>query len=82
MSRYKLGDLTIKNWNDWDRVVRDPVTVGVMITQGVGYSAAAAGLAAGTIVAGFGTALVGYLAVTAVTTWAISALCFNAKARF
>jgi len=43
MSRYKLGDLTIKNWNDWDRVVRDPVTVGVMITQGIGYSAAAAG---------------------------------------
>ena len=74
MSRYKLGDLTIKNWNDWDRVVRDPVTIGVMITQGIGYSAAAAGLAAGTIAAGLGTAIVGYLAVTAVTTWAISAL--------
>ena len=74
MSRYKLGDLTIKNWNDWDRVVRDPVTVGVMITQGIGYSAAAAGLASGAIVAGFGTAFVGYLAVTAVTSWALSAL--------
>ena len=74
MSRYKLGDLTIKNWNAWDRVVRDPVTVGVMITQGIGYSAAAAGLASGAIVAGFGTAFVGYLAVTAVTSWALSAL--------
>jgi hypothetical protein len=74
MSKYTLGDYTIKNWNSWDRVPRDPVTVGVMITQGIGYSAAAAGLAAGTIAAGFGTAVIGYLATTAITSWAISAL--------
>ena len=71
MSRYKLGDLTIKNWNDWDRVPRDPATVGVMIMQGLSYGAASTIAAAGV---GFGTYLVGYLAVTAVTSWALSAL--------
>ena len=74
MSKYKLGDYTVQNWNDWDRVPRDPLTVGVMITQGIGYGAAAAGIAAGTIAAGFGTYLVGYLATTAITSWAYSAL--------
>ena len=73
MSRYKLGDLTVNNWNDWDRVPRDPLTVGIMITKGVGSYAVAAGIAsAGTF--GIGTYLVGYLAVTAVTSWALSAL--------
>lgn len=71
MSRYKLGDLTIKNWNAWDRVPRDPATVGVMIMQGLSYGAASTIAAAGV---GFGTYLVGYLAVTAVTSWALSAL--------
>lgn len=74
MSKYKLGDYTVKNWNSWDRVPRDPLTVGVMITQGIGYGAAAAGIAAGTIAAGFGTYLVGYLATTAITSWAMNAL--------
>ena len=74
MSKYRLGDYTVKNWNSWDRVPRDPVTVGVMITQGIGYGAAAAGLAAGTIAAGFGTAVIGYLATSLVTSWAINAL--------
>jgi len=76
MSRYKLGDLTIKNWNAWDRVVRDPVTVGVMITQGLSYGAAAGAITAGTL--SFGTlvasGIIGYLAVSAVTSWALSAL--------
>ena len=72
MSRYKLGDLTIKNWNDWGNVPRDPVTVGTFIVTSLGGTAALAGttIAFGVTVAG----AVGYLAVTAVTTWAISAL--------
>ena len=39
MSKYKLGDYTIKNWNDWDRVPRDPVTVGAYIITGTGVAA-------------------------------------------
>lgn len=76
MSRYKLGDITVNNWNDWDRVPRDPVTIGVMITQGVGYGAAAGVLAAGTLTTGayLLSAAVGYLAVGAVTSWAYKAL--------
>ena len=72
MSKYTLGDLTVHHWNDWDRVARDPMTVGLMITQGVGYSTAAALAAVGTW--GFGTFAIGLIAVTAVTSWAISAL--------
>ena len=69
MSRYKLGDLTIKNWNAWDRVVRDPVTVGTAL----GFSATT--LFGGATVLGVSTAMVvGYVAVTAVTSWALSAL--------
>ena len=73
MSRYKLGNLTVNNWNDWDRVPRDPLTVGIMVTKGItSYAAAAAVASVGTF--GVGTYLVGYLAVTAVTSWALSAL--------
>jgi len=79
MSRYKLGDITVNNWNDWDRVPREPVTIGVMITQGVGYGAAtgllaATGAAAMTTGAYLLSAAVGYLAVGAVTSWAYKAL--------
>lgn len=76
MSRYKLGDITVNNWNDWDRVPRDPVTIGVMITQGLGYGAATGLLAAGTLTTGayLLSAAVGYLAVGAVTSWAYKAL--------
>ena len=69
---YRLGDLTVKKWNSWDRVPRDPVTVGTAIVTSLGGSAALAAttIAFGVTVAGF----VGYLAITAVTSWAISAL--------
>ena len=72
MSRYKLGDLTIKNWNDWSNVPRDPVVVGTAIIKGLGGGAALAGttIAFGVTVAG----VVGYLAISAVSAWAYSAL--------
>ena len=72
MSKYKLGDYTVQNWNDWDRVPRDPVTVGTAIITGLGGSAAAAAtvVAFGVTAAG----IVGYLAITAVTSWALNAL--------
>jgi hypothetical protein len=53
-------------------VLRDPVTIGTAILSGLGVSTAVAGtvIAFGVTVA----AVVGYVAVTAVTSWAISAL--------
>lgn len=70
--KYKLGSLTVNNWNDWDRVPRDPATIGGFILGAFGSSGAA--LAA---VGVFGTtvgAIVGYLAISTVTSWALSAL--------
>jgi len=66
--KYKLGDFTVKNWNDWDRVPRDPVTIGSFILGST--------LTAATTVAGYaiGAAFVGYLATSLVTSWALSAL--------
>jgi len=71
MSKYKLGDYTVQNWNDWDRVPRDPVTVGGAILQAVA-PAFVAGLSGA---AAIGLAyVVGYIAITAVTSWALNAL--------
>lgn len=69
MSKYRLGDYTIKNWNSWDRVPRDPFTVGAAILSGTGIAAGLSGAAAF-----YGAYIVGYLATTAITSWAISAL--------
>lgn len=69
---YRLGHFTVKNWNSWDHVPRDPVTIGTAIVTGLGGSAALAAttIAFGATVAG----VVGYLAISAVTSWALSAL--------
>ena len=65
--KYKLGDLTVTHWNDWDRVPRDPVTIGAAILGStVGTTAIAFGLT--------GQFIVGYLVTTAITSWAMSAL--------
>lgn len=64
--KYKLGDLTVKNWNSWDRVPRDPSTVGAIILKGIGATTLATSAIA--------TFVVGYIAVTAVTSWALRAL--------
>ncbi len=74
MSKYKLGDITVKNWNDWDHVPRDPLTIGIMVTQGVGLSTAAALASAGTW--GLSTYLVGYITKYAVSTLVTSALLY------
>lgn len=70
---YRLGDLTVKNWNSWDRVPRDPVIVGGAIISGLGGSTALAGTS---VLFGLTTlaGVVGYVAVSAVTSWALSAL--------
>jgi len=58
--------------NDWDRAPRDPVTIGTAIITTLGGSTALAGtaLAFGVTFAG----VVGYVAVSLVTSWALSAL--------
>lgn len=66
MSRYKLGSLVVRDWNSWDRVPRDPVTIGAYI---LGQTAATT----------FGIAMVtqfavGYIATTLVTSALLSAL--------
>ena len=63
--KYKLGDLTVTNWNDWDRVPRDPVSIGLAI---------AGQLAVTSTIGVYLVTAVTYLAITAVTSWAISAL--------
>ena len=70
--KYKLGDLTVKDWNNWDRVPRDPATVGSAIFTALGLSTTA-----GITIAGYTLAystIAGYLVTTAITSWAISAL--------
>ena len=66
MSRYKLGSYTVTHWNSWDRVARDPVTIGAYI---LGQTAATSfGIAMATQFA------VGYIATTLVTSALLSAL--------
>lgn len=61
--KYRLGDITVKHWNDWDRVPRDPF----IIFGGNILGAATAGqILATKIIVGF--------AVAAVTSWALRAL--------
>ena len=69
--KYRLGDLTVKHWNDWDRVPRDPVTIGTAIGSALGIgSATLSATFLGVSLAG----VIGYVAVSAVTSWALSAL--------
>ena len=68
MSRYKLGSYTVTHWNSWDRVTRDPVTIGAYIITGAASTAAVGSLAY------FGFMAVGYIATTLVTSALLSAL--------
>lgn len=61
--KYRLGDFTTKHWNDWDRVPRDPTMIGFKILGSLGIMASST--------AAF---VVGYIAITAVTSWALRAL--------
>lgn len=61
--KYRLGDLTVNHWNDWDRVPRDPFIIfGGNI------------LAAPTVGQIIFASVVSTIAVTAVTSWALNAL--------
>lgn len=71
MNKYKLGDYTVQNWNDWDKAPRDPVTIGGFILQTVAPSFVA-GLS-GAVAYGLAYA-VGFVAITVATSWALSAL--------
>ena len=62
--KYRLGDITVKHWNDWDRVPR----VDAFILFGGNI------LAAPTAFQVFAAQAISYLAVTAVTSWALRAL--------
>ena len=61
--KYRLGDITVKHWNDWDRVPRMPQLVGNVILGALGVQVS--------LTAAY---VVGFIAVTAVTSWAIRAL--------
>lgn len=64
MTKYTLGDFTVKNWNDWDRVPRDPVTLGLTIFGGGVLTATQLAIAT----------VLFYVGATAVASWAIKAL--------
>lgn len=74
MSKYKLGDYTINNWNDWDRVPRDPVIIGSYIVTGSAAAGTAAAAASTLTMAYVGYYAVGYIATTLVTSALLSAL--------
>ena len=69
---YRLGDFTVKNWDSWERVPRMPQAVGGFILGAFGTGGAA--LATATFLGVTGAYLVGYVAITAVTSWALAAL--------
>jgi len=68
MSKYKLGDFTVQNWNSWDRVCRDPASATVVIGQ---FIATAITGAAVSTAAAF---VIGYIATTVVTSFLVNAL--------
>ena len=62
----------LRHVNQWERAPRDPVTVGAAILGSLGsFGTAIAGIS---ILGVSGAAIVGYLATTAITSWALSAL--------
>lgn len=64
MSKYTLGNYVVKNWNDWDRVPRDPVLIGNAIMVAVGATTTSIAV----------IYAVGVLAISAVTSFALRAL--------
>jgi hypothetical protein len=69
--KYKLGSLTVNNWNDWDRVPRMPQAIAAAAT---GFATFGAAAAAGSAFAYAAVYIGAYIGVTAVTSWALSAL--------
>lgn len=71
MSRYRLGDITLRNWNSWDSVPRDPVSIGTGILSTLVPSGAILGSTALYTAA---TYVIGYGVTTAITSLALNAL--------
>ena len=69
--KYRLGDFTVKNWNDWDNVPRMP-QVFAAIAANIGISTATILTVGGTAISA--ATIVGYLAYTAVSSWALKSL--------
>ena len=69
---YKLGSITRNSWNSWDRVPRDPTYIGTAILSGFGSTGAT--LATTTFLGATGAAIVGTIAISVVTSYAVSAL--------
>ena len=65
--KYRLGDFTTKHWNDWDHVPRMPQAIGNYILG----TALGSTVLFGSVTLGY---VVGYIAITAVTSWALRAL--------
>ena len=75
MSRYKLGDLTLKSYNSWSNVPRMPqVFVAAAGALGFGTKTLLGSTALYTALGVSTASVVGYLAYTAVTSWALAAL--------
>jgi len=62
----------LRHANQWERAPRDPVTIGAAILGSLGSVGAA--IAGVSILGVSGAMIVGYLATTAITSWALSAL--------
>lgn len=61
--KYRLGDLTVKSYNDWDHVPRDPATITLAIV-GTGASTLTYSIAYFFVTLG----------ITAITSWVLKAL--------
>ena len=69
---YKLGNITRNSWNSWDRVPRDPTYIGTAILSAFGSTGAT--LATTTFLNATGAYIVGTIAISVVTSYAVSAL--------
>ena len=63
--KYKLGDLTVKHWNDWDNVPRHPVIVGQAIVTALGLSS---------VIPAILIPIIGGIAIGVVVNWAFKAM--------
>ena len=65
--KYRLGDITVKHWNDWDNVPRMPTAIATAVGNAIlGSMAIQASLAVATAV--------GYIAIGLVASWAMKSL--------
>jgi len=63
--KYKLGDLTVKHWNDWDNVPRHPTIVGTAIVSALGLTS---------VIPAILIPIIGGIAIGVVVNWAFKAM--------